>query len=158
MEEARLFALPEGIVVDQIQITEQGLLIEAVATAPTARCPACSEVSSSIHCHYRRTLRDVPCVGRQVQLLLTVRKFTCRNPYCERKVFAEQLPDFVQSRARTTIRHAEQITSIGLAILSPRRSQAGRSPGNPHVSPHHSASHPGAPRRAHRVGPLAWHR
>jgi len=115
MEETRLFALPEGIVVDQIQITEQGLLIEAVATAPTARCPLCSEVSSSIHCHYRRTLRDVPCAGRRVHLLLTVRKFTCRNPYCERKVFAERLPDFVQPRARTTIRHAEQITSIGLA-------------------------------------------
>jgi hypothetical protein len=25
----------------------QGLLIEAVATVPTARCPVCSEVSSS---------------------------------------------------------------------------------------------------------------
>lgn len=115
MEEARLFALPEGIVVVQIQITEHGLLIETTATAPTARCPACFEVSDSIHCHYRRMLRDVPCAGCQVQLLLTVRKFTCRNPACFRKVFAERLPDFVQPHARTTSRHTEQITSIGLA-------------------------------------------
>ena len=64
MEETRLFALPEGIAVDQIQITKQGLLIEVVATAPTARCQACSEVSSSVHCHYRRPLRDVPCADR----------------------------------------------------------------------------------------------
>jgi transposase len=74
----------------------------------------CSQVSSSIHCHYQRRLRDVPCASRQVQLSLTVRKFTCRNPLCPRKVFAERLPDFAQPFARTTIRFCEQITSIGL--------------------------------------------
>ncbi len=38
MEEARLLSLPKGIQVHQIQITEQGLLIEAQATASTASC------------------------------------------------------------------------------------------------------------------------
>ncbi len=100
---------------DQIQITENGLVIEVVATSPTSCCPLCSEPSSSIHCHYRRTLRDVSCAGRRVQLVLTVRKFSCRNPYCERKVFAERFPDFVEPWARMTIRHCQQITSIGRA-------------------------------------------
>src|SRR6266568_1338096 len=115
MEETALLQLPEGMRLDQIQITENGLVIEVVATHPTSRCPGCSEPSSSIHCHYHRTLRDVPCAGRRVQLLLTVRKFTCRNPYCERKVFAERLPDFVEPWARMTIRFCQQITSIGLS-------------------------------------------
>ena len=44
-----------------------------------------------------------------------MRKFSCRNPYCERKVFAERFPNFVEPWARTTIRHCQQITSIGLA-------------------------------------------
>ena len=79
MEETSLLGLPEGIVVDQINITENGLLIEIVATSPTSCCPLCSEPSSSIHCHYRRVLRDAPCAGRRVQLVLTVRKFSCRN-------------------------------------------------------------------------------
>src|SRR5947209_8894250 len=114
MEGAVLLQLPEGMRLDQIQITENGLVIEVVATHPTSCCPLCSEPSSSIHCHYHRTLRDVPCAGRQVQLLLTVRKFTCRNPYCERKVFAERLPEFVEPWARMTIRFCQQITSIGL--------------------------------------------
>ena len=114
MEEARLLSLPEGIRVDQIQNTEQGLLIEAVATTLTSCCPLCSQESSSIHCHYRRPLRDVPCAGRRVQLLLTVRKFSCRNPLCPRKVFAERLSAFVEPWARTSIRFCEQITSIGL--------------------------------------------
>src|SRR5438874_695962 len=115
MEATSLFALPEGMVVDQIQITENGLLIEVIATSPTSCCPLCSEPSSSVHCHYRRVLRDVPCAGRRVQLVLTVRKFSCRNAYCARKVFAERLPDFVEPWARTTIRFCQQITSIGLA-------------------------------------------
>jgi transposase len=115
MEETSLLALPEGMVVDQITRTENGLLIEIVATSATSCCPSCSEPSSSIHCHYRRTLRDAPCAGRRVQLVLTVRKFSCRNPYCERKVFAERFPNFVEPWARTTIRHGQQITSIGLA-------------------------------------------
>ena len=115
MEGSALLNLPEGMRLDQIQITEQGLLIEVRATSSSSCCPLCLVVSSSIHCHYSRTLRDVPCAGRQVQLRLTVRKFSCRNPYCNRKVFAERLPDFVEPFARMTIRNSQQITSIGLA-------------------------------------------
>ena len=115
MEGTSLLSLPEGMQIEQIQITENGLVIEVTATTPTSCCPLCSEPSSSIHCHYRRVLRDVPCAGRRVQLFLTVRKFSCRNPYCERKVFAERLPAFVEPWARMTIRFCQQITSIGLA-------------------------------------------
>src|SRR5258707_14984308 len=115
MEGTSLLSLPEGMQIEQIQITENGLIIAVVATSPTSCCPCCSEPSSSVHCHYRRVLRDAPCAGRQVQLVLTVRKFSCRNPYCSRKVFAERFPDFVEPWARMTIRHGQQITSIGLA-------------------------------------------
>src|SRR6266480_5171240 len=101
--------------IEQIQITENGLVITVVATTPMSCCPLCTEASSSIHCHYRRTLRDAPCAGRRVQLVLTVRKFYCRNQLCERKVFTERFPAFVEPWARMTIRHCEQITSIGLA-------------------------------------------
>jgi len=115
MEGTALLQLPEGMRLDQIQITENGLVIEVVATHPTSCCPLCSEMSSSIHSHYRRVLRDAPCVGRRIQLFLTVRKFYCRNLYCSRKVFTERLPAFVEPWARMTIRHRQQITSIGLA-------------------------------------------
>jgi len=115
MEEASLFSLPEGMRVEQIQITENGLAIQVVATSATSCCPLCSQASASIHCHYRRTLRDVPCAGRRVQLFLTVRKFSCRNPCCSRKVFAERFPTFVEPWARMTVRHCQQIASIGLA-------------------------------------------
>ena len=50
-----------------------------------------------------------------MQLVLTVRRFYCRNAYCPRKVFTERLPAFAEPWARMTIRHCEQLTSIGLA-------------------------------------------
>ena len=115
MEGTSLFSLPEGMQVSHIQITENSIVVEIVATSPTSRCPLCSEASESIHCHYRRVLRDVPCSGRRVQLFLTVRKFSCRNPLCQRKVFAERIPTFMEPLARMTIRYCQQITSIGLA-------------------------------------------
>jgi transposase len=115
MEGSSLFSLPEGMQVSHIQITENGLVVEVIATAPTSCCPLCSEPSESIHWNSRRVLRDAPCVGRQIQLLLTVRKFSCRKRYCPRKVEASRLPDFAEPFARMTIRNSQQITSIGLA-------------------------------------------
>lgn len=115
MDEASLLALPERMRVKHIQITEHGLVIEVEVLRPTSCCPLCAQSSDSIKTHYRRVFRDTPCAGRQVQLILTVRKFSCRNPYCSRKVFTERLPTFVEPWARMTIRGSQQITSIGLA-------------------------------------------
>src|SRR6266567_3047888 len=67
-------------------------------------CPLCSQPSSHIHSHYHRTLKDAPCVGRQLQLFLTVRKFFCRNPLCSRKVFTERLKTLAEPWARMTTR------------------------------------------------------
>lgn len=115
MEEASLLSLPEGMRVEHIQITGQGLSIEVKASHPTSCCPLCTQLSDSVKTHYHRVLRDAPCAGRQVQLVLTARKFYCRNSYCSQKVFTERLPTFVEPRARMTIRCSQQITSIGLS-------------------------------------------
>src|SRR5260370_413752 len=115
MKEAVLLALPEGMEIDQIQITQTGLVVEVASTTPSSRCPLCLEPSSHIHSYYHRTLKDAPCVGRQLQLSLTVRKFLCQNSDCSRKVFTERIPDVAEPWARMTTRLKEQITSIGLA-------------------------------------------
>ena len=115
MEVAALLSLPEGMCVEQIQITEHGLVIEVEASHPTSCCPLCAQPAYSIKTHYRRVLRDAPCAGRQVHLVLTVRKCYCRNPSCSQKVCTERLPAFVEPWARMTIRCCQHITSIGLA-------------------------------------------
>ncbi|HEV2662601.1 MAG TPA: ISL3 family transposase [Ktedonobacteraceae bacterium] len=109
-----LFSLLDGMVIDQIQVQDSGLLITVSATEPTARCPLCGETSASIHSHYSRMLGDLPCAGRAVYLALTVRKFYCRNPLCLRKVFAERLAPLARPWARMTIRLHEALQAIGL--------------------------------------------
>lgn len=115
MKEAALLALPEGMEIDQIHISQTGLVVEVASTTPSSRCPLCLEPSSHIHSYYHRTLKDAPCVGRQLQLSLTVRKFLCQNADCSRKVFSERIADLAEPWARMTTRLKEQITSIGLA-------------------------------------------
>jgi transposase len=115
MDATLLFPLPEGMRIEDIQATETSLNLTVRATHPTSCCPLCSQVSSSIHSHYQRTLSDASCVGRQVQLSLTVRRFYCRNRFCERKVFTERLPRFVQPWARMTIRLSQHLQAVGLA-------------------------------------------
>jgi transposase len=115
MERTPLLPLPEGLWIEQIQLTPTGLTLTVIATHPTSCCPLCSQWSSSVHSHYQRTVGDVPCGGRQVQLVLCVRRFYCRNPVCQRKVFTERLPTFVESWARMTIRLCQELQAIGLA-------------------------------------------
>ncbi len=115
MDATLLFPLPEGMLIEDIQATETSLSLTVRATHPTSCCPLCSQASSSIHSHYQRTLSDASCVGRQVQLSLTVRRFYCRNRVCERKVFTERLPRFVQPWARMTIRLSEHLQAVALA-------------------------------------------
>jgi transposase len=104
MKEATLLALSEGMEIDQIKITETGRKVSVISTHPQSCCPLCSQPSSHIHSHYHRTLKDAPCVGRQLQLFLTVRKFFCRNSLCSRKVFTERLKTLAEPWARMTTR------------------------------------------------------
>jgi transposase len=115
MESNPLLPLPEGMQIEQIQVSQNEVNITVIATHPTCCCPLCSHPSSSIHSRYRRTVRDAPCAGRRVQLTLCVRKFFCRNPLCERTIFTERLADLVRPWAKMTTRYCEQLSSIGLA-------------------------------------------
>jgi transposase len=115
MDATLLFALPQGMLIEEIQATETNVSLTVRATHPTSCCPLCSEGSSGIHSHYQRTLGDASCAGRRVQLRLTVRRFYCRNRLCERKVFTERMPRFVEPWARMTIRLSNHLQAVGLA-------------------------------------------
>jgi hypothetical protein len=51
-----------------------------------------------------------------VLLQLTVRKFVCRNPSCERRIFTERLPDLVAPSARKSTRLIMTLRAIGMAL------------------------------------------
>jgi transposase len=55
MEGTPLLPLPEGMLIDQIQVTKTGLVISVIATHSTSCCPLCSQPSESMHSHYPRS-------------------------------------------------------------------------------------------------------
>src|SRR5260221_4087934 len=115
MERSPFLPLPEGMVIGQVEMTPTQLTVEVISTQPYAHCPGCGNPSDAVHCRYQRTVRDVPCGGRSVVLQLGVRKFVCRASTCQRKVFAERLPELVQPWARVSNRLLEELKAIGLA-------------------------------------------
>lgn len=110
-----LLALPKEFEVRSIDATEERVAITAASTQNSASCPLCGTPTSRVHSHYLRHVADLPCGGRQVCLALHVRRFFCDADACPRKIFAERLTPFVESRARVTARLFQIVQVIGLA-------------------------------------------
>jgi transposase len=115
MEGSPFLPLPEGMLIDQVEQTKTKLTVTVISTGTEAVCPDCGHASEHVHSQYQRTVQDVPSGGRQVVLRLCVRKFFCPDQSCQRKVFAERLPDLVQPWARVSNRLLEELKAIGLS-------------------------------------------
>src|SRR5713226_425560 len=115
MEGSPFLPLPEGMLIDRVEQADCQLTVTVVSTRAEAACPGCGCSSEHVHSQYQRTVSDVPCGGRNVVLRLCVRKFFCLRLSCQRKVFAERLPDLVQPWARVSNRLLEELKALGLA-------------------------------------------
>ena len=88
-----------------------------VSSAQTiVNCPSCREATRKVHSRYERTIADLPWEGIPVRLQLRVRKFFCRNPECQRRIFCERLPEVATRCGRRTYRMNEALSSIGFAL------------------------------------------
>ena len=115
MERSPFLPLSEELHIERVITSAHELLVQIISSSPKACCPLCGAQAWRIHSRYTRQVADLPCVGRHVTLLLTVRKFFCPNPACPRKIFAEQFLDLVPSYARLTTRLREALIALGLA-------------------------------------------
>ena len=110
-----LFPLPDGLEITEVRETPEEVLVHVTSYRSSSPCPHCSMPSSAIHSSYRRHPKDLPCAGRPIRLVFTVRKFFCRNPTCSRKVFTERLADFIETSSRLTKRLRTAVQDIGFA-------------------------------------------
>ena len=98
-----------GVRVERAWREGPALHLVVVGTRRWARCPLCQRRSKRRHSQYERTLADLPCAGAGIVLHLRVRRFVCRVRWCQRKIFAERLPDLVAPYARRTVRLAAHL-------------------------------------------------
>jgi len=111
---ASILHLPAGITITSIHPSATELVIRVACHAASMPCPECHQPSTRIHGNYERTVADLPCAGRNVLLLFTVRKFICSTPTCSHKIFTERLPGLVCSYGRITPRLIALVQSLGL--------------------------------------------
>ena len=109
-----VFHFPAGITIDSIDPSANELVIRIACDVPSMPCPECQQPSARIHSCYQRMVADLPCAGRTVILLLTVRKFVCSTPTCPRKIFTERLPGLVKPYGRMTTRLSALLQVLGL--------------------------------------------
>ena len=86
------------------------------STQATAPCPLCTTSARRIHSHYARTLADLPWAHYRVRLQLRVRKWFCPNTSCKRRIFTERLPTIAAPWAWRTLRLAQRLVALGIAL------------------------------------------
>jgi transposase len=110
-----LFPLPEGLEMTSVSESAEAVLVRVTSMRTSSLCPLCSTPSTSVHSYYRRHPMDLPCVGRPIRVLLTVKKFFCRVASCPRKIFTERLPELIKPSSRLTNRLRLAVQEIGFA-------------------------------------------
>ena len=108
---------PAGLVVESVTEAEAGIVVVARAAETERLCPVCGRSSRRVHSRYVRTISDLPCAGRRVELRLAARRFVCEAPFCHRKIFAERFEHSVVAvRSRRSSRLECIVHHLGLAL------------------------------------------
>lgn len=96
--------------------TTAQITLRVQSTQTNAPCPLCATPARRIHSDYGRTLADLPWAQYRVCLQLRVRKWFCRNRACRRRIFTERLPMVAVPWARRTLRLAQRLGALGVAL------------------------------------------
>src|SRR5712691_7064622 len=100
----------------EVDETAAQLTLRVQSTQTSAPCPLCATPARRIHSDYGRTLADLPWAQYRVSLQLRVRKWLCRNRSCPRRIFTERLPRVAAPWARRTLRLAQRLIALGVAL------------------------------------------
>jgi transposase len=112
--------LPDGpplhLVACHVDTTAAQITLLVRSTQTSVPCPLCAVPARRIHSRYARTLGDLPWADYRVRLQLRARKWFCRNRTCRRRIFTERLPTVTAPWARRTLRLAQRLVDLGVAL------------------------------------------
>src|SRR2546427_9505533 len=100
----------------EVDDTTAQITLRVQSTQTSAPCPLCATPARRIHSDYGRTLADLPWAQYRVCLQLRVRKWFCGNRRCCRRIFTERLPTIAAPWARRTLRLAQRLVALGVAL------------------------------------------
>src|SRR5215831_13226805 len=100
----------------EVDDTATQITLRVQSTQISAPCPLCATPARRIHSDYGRTLADLPWAQYRVRLHVRVHKWFCRNRSCPRRIFTERLPTIAAPWARRTLRLAQRLIALGMAL------------------------------------------
>lgn len=107
---------PISLQIEAIYPSADAIPISLRTCRSRVTCPECDQPTEQVHSWYQRSFADLPWQGLAVRFRLHTRRWRCSNPACTRQVFTERLPDVVAPFARRTVRLAEVVDTIALAL------------------------------------------
>jgi transposase len=122
------------LAVQRITADGETVALDAAGVSDDARCPSCGTLTSRVHDRYGRRPVDLPWRGHLVRLRITVRRFSCSNPTCDRATFAEDFGPVLLRYARRTTGVANVLTRLGELLGGEAGARAASAAGLP-VSP-----------------------
>src|SRR5262245_51421960 len=105
-----------GLRLNRLFLKGNGVRVEASTTTPRAACSGCGAESARVHSRFARRLTDTSIGGREVLLVLTVRRFFCDRSGCAKKTFAEQVPGVTSRHGRQTGPAEQVVASVAMAL------------------------------------------
>lgn len=95
-----------------------------------AVCPCCQILSTTPNNdYYTKAIQDIPSNNRAVYHILRCKKYRCLNPECACQRFIERFDDFLQEKARKTLRFKEYCVQRALGCACNQAEYALRSEG-----------------------------
>lgn len=98
---------------EELEIEANTILVKVISAVGEATCPYCQMPANWTHSRYIRTLDDLPCGERRVQVQWKTRRFFCDNHTYSHFTFCERLPGVAGFYARKTKRLQDKQIQIG---------------------------------------------
>jgi transposase len=112
------------VTVEQTEVLSDVIVVSVTSASRPGRCPDCRWRARRQHSTYRRRLTERPVAGRQVRVLLRVRRFFCDRDKCPRTTFVEQIDGLTEPFRRSSIRLTGWLRHITVKLGGPGRRTA----------------------------------
>lgn len=113
-----LFYADWNIRIYRSEIQDSTIRLFARRTGKRSQCPNCLKSSRSVRSSYTRTLTDLPMAANAVFISLKIRRFACKNPNCEKRIFSERCSDLTNPYSRRTERASSYLKQFLIEISS----------------------------------------
>jgi len=105
---------PKSLKITNVTEEDQQIIIELKSQKHSHKCGKCGRKMTSYHSTCRRTVQDLPILGKKVLLKISAYEYYCKNEGCGIKSFREDYGEFIGKGKRMTNRCEEMVKILAI--------------------------------------------